>query len=416
MRYVSVCSGIEAATVAWHSLGWAAAAYSEIDPFARALLAVHYPDVPCHGDFTTIRGDEYGPVDVLVGGTPCQDFSIAGLRAGIAGERGNLTLQFLQLVSRMEPRWIVWENVPGVLSSDNGRAFGAFLGGLAQLGYGFAYRVLDAQYFNLAQRRARVFVIGYLGDWRRAAAVLFERESLRGCAPPSRETGQAVGPTLTCRTQGGGGLGTDADCDGGLIPSWPAQVVSTLNAHFGDKQGLEDQHALNGASMFVPHAFNWQSGGDARGLDLTETTSELSRQQTPAVAIDLRNFAVDDVAHTMQSSGKVEAGVSLNAIPAVAFDLRGREGGSQFEGPHDTANLRAASGGSSRSYIADSAVRRLTPLECERLQGFPDNYTNIPWRGKNGAPDGRRYKALGNSMAVPVMRWIGQRIQWVEGL
>ena len=151
MRYLSVCSGIEAASVAWHPLGWQAAAYSEIEAFPRAVLAHHYPTVPLHGDFTTIKGDEYGSIDLLVGGTPCQDFSVAGLRAGIAGDRGNLTLEFLRLAARTKPRWIVWENVPGVLSSDGGRALGAFLGGLGQLGYGFAYRVLDAQHFGLAQ-------------------------------------------------------------------------------------------------------------------------------------------------------------------------------------------------------------------------------------------------------------------------
>ena len=286
MRYLSVCSGIEAATAAWHPLGWTPAGFSEIEAFPRAVLAHHYPNVPLHGDFTTIEGNEYGPVDLLVGGTPCQDFSVAGLRAGIAGDRGNLTLEFLRLAARTQPRWIVWENVPGVLSSDGGRALGAFLGGLAELGYGFAYRVLDAQYFGLAQRRARVFVVGYLGDWRRAAAVLFERESLLGHPAPRREAGKGVAPTISARPTGGGGLGTDFDCDGGLIANWPADVAPTLNAHFGDKQGLEDQHALNGAGLFVAHAlraegFDASEDGTGRGtplvpvpFDTTQITSK----------------------------------------------------------------------------------------------------------------------------------------------
>jgi DNA (cytosine-5)-methyltransferase 1 len=180
MRYLSICSGIEAATVAWHPLGWEAAAFAEIDPFARAVLAHHYPAVPLHGDFTTIKDGDYGAIDLLVGGTPCQSFSIAGLRKGLDDDRGNLTLEYIRLAERLRPRWLVWENVPGVLSIDGGRTFGAFLGGLAECGYGFAYRILDAQYFGVPQRRRRVFVVGYLGDWRPPAAVFLEPEGLRG--------------------------------------------------------------------------------------------------------------------------------------------------------------------------------------------------------------------------------------------
>src|SRR5687767_334101 len=188
MRYLSVCSGIEAATVAWHPLGWTPAAFSEIEPFPRSVLAHHYPETPLHGDFTTIGADDYGPIDLLVGGTPCQSFSIAGLRGGLADDRGNLALEFLRLADRTRPRWLVWENVPGVLSSGDGRDFGSILGGLVELGYGFAYRVLDAQYFGVPQRRRRVFVVGHLGSWQRAAAVLLERHGLQGHPPPRRQT------------------------------------------------------------------------------------------------------------------------------------------------------------------------------------------------------------------------------------
>jgi len=189
MRYGSVCSGIEAATMAWHGLGWEPAFFSEIEQFPREVLAHHYPEVPCHGDFTTIGEDDYGSVGLLVGGTPCQSFSIAGLRGGMDDERGNLALEFIRLAQRKRPQWVVWENVPGVLSSNGGRDFGSFLGALAEIGYGFAYRICDAQYWGVAQRRRRVFVVGYLGDWRRAAAVLFECESLSGNPAPSREEG-----------------------------------------------------------------------------------------------------------------------------------------------------------------------------------------------------------------------------------
>ena len=258
MKYLSVCSGIEAATVAWHPLGWTPHAFSEIEKFPSQVLARHYPDVPNLGDMTKYQEWPDAAIDLLVGGTPCQSFSVAGLRKGLGDPRGNLMLTYGAIAGRYRPRWLVWENVPGVLSSNGGRDFGTFLGMLAELGYGFAYRVLDAQYIRVdgfaravPQRRRRVFVVGYLGDWRRAAAVLFERESLCGNPAPRREAGEAIAPTLSARTKGGGGLGTDFECDGGVI-RWPAEVASTLKAHYGDKQGLEDQHALGGGQLFVP--------------------------------------------------------------------------------------------------------------------------------------------------------------------
>lgn len=217
MRYLDVCAGISASTVAWKPLGWQAAAYSEIEDAPRAVLSHHYPDTPLHGDFTTIKGDEYGPIDLLVGGTPCQDFSVAGLRAGLDGDRGNLSLEFLRLADRARPRWVVWENVPGVLSISGGRAFGAILGGLGELGYGFAYRILDAQHFGVPQRRRRVFVVGYLGDHRRAGAVLFERHGLSGHPAPRRETGEGVARPIAAGSQRGSGYRNDADTADNLV-------------------------------------------------------------------------------------------------------------------------------------------------------------------------------------------------------
>ena len=376
MRYLSVCSGIEAATVAWHPLGWTPAAFSEIEKFPRAVLAHHYPDVPCHGDFTTIGADEYGPIDLLVGGTPCQSFSIAGLRGGLADDRGNLALEFLRLAQRTRAEWLVWENVPGVLSSNGGRDFGAILGGMAELGYGFAYRVLDAQFFGVPQRRRRVFVVGHLGDWRRAAAVLFERESLSGNPAPRREARKGIAQCLTSGT----GQRYDAETE---------PLIA---------------HSLRG------EGFDASEDGTGRGTPLVPVAiQERAVSENPSAGPNGKGWRDDGQAYTLEAR---------QTVPAVAFDMRGREGGAQFEGPHDTANIRAASGGSSRSYIAQSAVRRLTPRECERLQGFPDDYTLIPWRGKDAdqCPDGPRYKALGNSMAVPVMHWIGQRIEAVRAM
>ncbi len=267
MQYGSVCSGIEAATVAWHPLGWKPQFFSEIDAAASQFLAKKYPAVPNHGDMTKFQEWPDHAIDLLVGGTPCQSFSVAGLRKGLADPRGNLMLTYLAIVDRFRPEWLVWENVPGVLSSGGGRDFGSFLGGLGQLGYGFAYRVLDAQFVRVEshpravpQRRRRVFVVGYLGDWRRAAAVLFERESLSGDSAPRRKAGKGFARGIEIGPAGGGFADVnptlDARAKDGPIRNqlagavMCADVAPTLNAHFGDKQGLEDQH-INGGGLFI---------------------------------------------------------------------------------------------------------------------------------------------------------------------
>ncbi|KVV22476.1 DNA methyltransferase [Burkholderia multivorans] len=356
LRFGSVCSGIEAASCAWHPLGWKTEFVSEIEPFPSAVLAHHYPTVPNLGDMTKFKEWPDAAIDLLVGGTPCQSFSVAGLRKGLADPRGNLMLTYLAIAERYAPRWLVWENVPGVLSSNRGRDFGTFLGGLAELGYGFAYRVLDAQFFGVAQRRRRVFVVGHLGDWRRAAAVLFERESLLGHPAPRRETRQGVAPTLSARTKGGGGLGTDFELDGGLI------------------------HAIQAGALRQ----NVNSGPDGVGVQA-------------------------DIAYTLEARAEVQA-VAFAENSRAELRLEGGDG--QRVGAISTGGGKPGQG---VPMIATDAVRRLTPRECERLQGFPDDYTLINVRGKPAA-DGPRYKALGNSMAIPVMSWLGQRIQMVEDL
>ncbi|RYG76417.1 MAG: DNA cytosine methyltransferase, partial [Alphaproteobacteria bacterium] len=253
---------IEAATMAWHPLGWEPAFFSEIENFPSAVLAHHYPHVPNLGDMTKFQEWPDHAIDLLVGGTPCQSFSVAGLRAGLADPRGNLMLTYLAIAARYRPRWLVWENVPGVLSSNGGRDFGTFLGGLGELGYGFAYRVLDAQFCRthghdraVPQRRRRVFVIGYLGDWRRATAVLFDGASLRGDPAPSRSSRKDVAPTISSRPTGGGGLGTDFDLDGGLIA---ADIAATLpaggNATGGARQ--PGMGAETAATMLIAFAQN----------------------------------------------------------------------------------------------------------------------------------------------------------------
>lgn len=413
MRYGSVCSGIEAATAAWHHLGWEPAFFSEIEAFPRAVLEHHYPEVPLHGDFTTIEKNQYGKIDLLVGGTPCQSFSVAGLRGGLDDERGNLALEFCRLAQREQPRWIVWENVPGVLSSNGGRDFGSILGALAQLGYGLAYRVLDAQYFGVAQRRRRVFVVGYLGDWRRAAAVLFERHSLSGHPAPRREKREDIThSTAPCLTSSGRGVERTGDTRGqdpvvavggrdGPLVDWPSDVACTLDTDFASKWGQNNQHVNAGCPLFVPAMASSKGEPATRRQDF-----------------EVETFAIQAGAlRTNPNSGP--DGVGVQAGHAYTLEARAEVQAVAFtQNTRDEVRYIGGDGGDKPHAMVGMQVRRLTPRECERLQGFPDGYTAIPWRKKpaDECPDGPRYKALGNSMAVPVMRWIGERIQMVEDM
>lgn len=404
LRYLSVCAGIEAATVAWHPLGWAAVAFSEINPFACAVLAHHYPDVPNWGDMTQFQEWPDAVVDVLVGGTPCQSFSVAGLRAGLADPRGNLMLTYLAVADRYRPEWLVWENVPGVLSSDKGRAFGSFLGGLAELGYGWAYRVLDAQYFGLAQRRKRMFVVGCLGGWQCAAAVLFDEASLRGDPAPRREARQ-VAPTIPARRSAGGGLGTDFDYDGGLVAAPHADISPAIKAR--DSKGPSSDGDGDGAILIpmVAHALR----GD--GFDASE---DGTGRGTPLVAFGAKDSGADagDIAPTLRAGGHTTSHANGGCMPAVAF--QSKASASQSMNPGEVTPGLDVGKSDGAALMLGAKVRRITPREAERLQGFPDEFTLVPYRGKPAA-DENRYKALGNSMAVPVMARIGQRIQQLEG-
>ena len=473
--YGSVCSGIEAATCAWHPLGWKAQWLAEIEPFPSAVLAHHYPDVPNLGDMTKLAAQVLAgripAPDILVGGTPCQAFSVAGMREGLADPRGALTIKYVELADatdiirtrRGEPEAvIVWENVPGVLS-DKGNAFGCFLGALAgedselqpagkrwtDAGcvYGpkrtIAWRILDAQYFGLAQRRRRVFVVASARAGFDPAAVLFEREGVRRDTAPSRGEGQDVAGTISSRTTGGGGLGTDFECAGGLQAvsaygggrtSGPVDVAACLVAK-GQKcdfevetfcvHGTQDPCVSDKAfalgrnsgqenAVFAIQAgalrTNPLSGPDGVGVQADHAYTLEARAEVQAVCV------TGDITHTLKADGfdGSEDGTGRGQ-PIVSVALRGREGGATAELGDDVAGtLRASTGGGDKPHaLISSAVRRLTPRECERLQGFEDCYTMIPWRGKPAeeCPDGPRYKAIGNSKAVPVVRWIGQRIQ-----
>lgn len=407
LTYGSVCSGIEAASVAWHPLGWRASFLSEIEAFPRSVLAHHYPETPLHGDFTTIEAGEYEPIDLLVGGTPCQSFSVAGLRGGLDDDRGNLALEYLRLADRLRPRWLVWENVPGVLSSNGGRDFGSILGGMGELGYGVAYRVLDAQFFGVAQRRRRVFVVGYLGDWRRAAAVLFERHSLSGHPAPSRQAGPSVA-ALTANGVGTCGADDNQGQAGHLI------------AHSLRGEGFDASEDGTGrGTPIVPVAFERADHGHYRpGIGTLQANGgDCGGGSETIIAFSAKDYGADamsDLSPTLRAGGHSKSHANAGVMPAVAFMENQR--GELRES--DITNLTVGGGKPGQGYPAalqGTAVRRLTPRECERLQGFPDDWTAVPHRGKPAA-DGPRYKALGNSMAVPVMRWIGERIQAVEAL
>jgi len=455
MTYLSVCSGIEAATVAWQPLGWEAAAYSEIEPNACAVLAHHYPNVPNLGDMT--KYEEWNierPIDVLVGGTPCQSFSVAGLRKGLADPRGDLMLTYGAIAGALQSTWIVWENVPGVLSSNEGRDFGTFLGMLAELGYGFAYRILDAQYVRVEshpravpQRRRRVFVVGYLGDWRPAAAVLFESESLYGYPPPRREAGKKAAGTLADSSNGGGANGPVRTADSVDTLQVAQGITSSYAAHRGRSAGK------NGQAYNMIVAATLSSGGNNGGFR-TEPGEHLVHEPAVSPAMKSRDakgvssdgdglpviaFAQNQrdevremsvagaiasepgmkqqtyVAHPLKAEGFDASEDGTSRGTPIVFTERSRSEGRTVETQEECAYALTNPGSGGRTHsrqLMDSrrSVRRLTPRECERLQGFPDDYTLVPNpRGKPMA-DGPRYRMLGNSMAVNVMRWIGDRI------
>jgi len=580
VRFGSVCSGIEAASVAWHPLGWKAAWLSEIEPFPCAVLKHHYPDVPNLGDMTLlperILSGEVEAPDLFCGGTPCQAFSVAGLRNSLDDARGNLSLTFVGIANAIDhvrsvrgdaPAIIFWENVPGVLSTKD-NAFGCFLAALAGesdpvtcpdgkwstagvvVGQTrtVAWRVLDAQYFGVAQRRRRVFVIASARNDFDPAEILFEFDSVRRDIAPSREKGEAA-----ARSAGTGASGS----------SWPAEISSTLDTTFGTKQGLEDQHVNAGCPMFVPvQTFSTPAIGSIRedvlSSCITKNTGGGAETQNPAFVLhpvyelhsqDSRVRELGDVCTTVSAtygSGGGNVPITLAQPIALAENTIGRkpENGGNHDGfteggpmytlnaigvhgvaqpiayaldslasnsmksanpasgcnvvdvskaldtsrgldpscnqggmavaqpiPLDMMNIRGRPSDDGRanrigrgygevgdpmftitkanhhavaqpvySFIQASAqkkatnsvleelsntltatannnfaggvsmaVRRLTPIECERLQGFPDNYTDIKLKGKP-TPDGPRYKALGNSWAVPVVAWIGKRI------
>ncbi len=567
LRFGSVCSGVEAASLAWEPLGMRPAWFAEVEPFCCALLSHRWPTVPnlgdiTHDDFTRRAAEAAGPegIDVLVGGTPCQGFSTAGKRGGFNDPRSRLVLSFSNIAEALKPTWVVWENVPGSLSSGGGRDLGAFLGTLADIGYDLCWRVLDARHFGVPQRRRRIFVVGRLGAGR-PDAVLFEQEgegrhpSPRRQAKPRAAGGHAAGPgkltppataatavaavyrnsgrgywsddgiAATVGTQGRGihesniavaaafeptthhpgdsnvgPMGTLRTGNGGLAGGAPFVAVCALGEHShtlvsksysagedGTGRGtpvvaiMDSRDGNNGdpspklkadgsggvTPTHDPVVLAFDSKKDALDADTVSPTlramnfdkshmngggqvgvvymaSMTDADDPPGAAhahahahahaaaseteclglIDIKNGlaphgspALEEISTSLLATDHkdMKAVILREHTPPVAFDLRGREGGAMPEGPHPTCNIRSASGGSARSYLIDGKLicRRLTPLECERLQGFPSGHTLVPYKGKP-ASDSSRYKAIGNSFAVPVVAWIGKRLLLVH--
>jgi len=421
MNFGSVCSGIEAASVAWHSLGMTASWLAEIEAFPAAVLAHHYPNVPNLGDMTKIAQLVTGGIvdapDVLVGGTPCQAFSLAGLRGGLADPRGGLTLEFVKLldtidekrVANGEPECVgVWENVPGVLSSKD-NAFGCFLAALAGeddpleptgekwtnagVVYGpkrsIAWRILDAQYFGVAQRRRRVFLIASARKGFDPAAVLFEFDGMRRDIAPSRTSGETIAPTIRAGApNGGAGHGArSGDSKDELIVPVDA-VVCMAHGQGGAEISVGRSPTLtcNHEAPIAAYGFQSRIGRNGRG-------------------------DMGDVAHALSAqAGETGKG---DAAPCVAYSTKLHNTNSNGAGKlYEEYTVSLDHNSPPPALLTVQQVRRLIPEECEALQGFPRSYTAIPWRNKPAeqCPDGPRYKALGNSMAVPCMRWIGQRL------
>ncbi len=513
---------MEAATVAWHPLGWTPLAFSEIEPFPKALLQHKYPNIPNYGDLT--KFDEWplpvGNVDLVVGGTPCQAWSVAGKRLGLDDPRGRVALAYAGLIEKHRPRWIVWENVPGVYSAGKpgGADFAAFVGALAKLGYSIAYRTLNAEYFGVPQRRRRCILVGYLGDWRPAAAVLFESESLcrdiekgrkarkgiasnpQGGAGPGVGIPLAIQGTLIGRSENAGPGGVGASVGGPMytltvtdvhavgvpqpIPIQDGRDMDKKQNGLGVGQPGDPSYTIDttGAqAAAIPFRFaerastdqddeTWVEANTANTLNLFDLGDT---RTTHAIVEPVKPFCAD-VAPTITSSGppfsrtgneRTEAEALVVQPQPIAFqpgNLMRRAGSDPStevfptvkcdtgdQSPHvampvvplDGMNLLSRlgkcgdnhsiqnftpgdpsftlkKGGTQHGVLTPMAVRRLTAEECEALQGFPKGYSKIPWKGKpaDQCPDGPRYKACGNSMAVPVMAWVGQRIALVDKL
>ncbi len=490
LDYISLFSGIEAASVAWGPLGWRPAAFAEVDAFPSAVLAERFPGVPNLGDVTKVDWSEWnGCADVVIGGSPCQSFSVAGLRKGLADPRGNLMLEYLRACEAIDPEWVVWENVPGVLSSNGGSDFQALLEAVAELwpDGGCAWRVLDAQFFGVAQRRRRVFLVVNTRDWRRAAAVLQDEEVLRGNSSSSRrkreELARAAG-SGAARHSGRGAAGGAPEHDGLSATCVNGQLFGRTAKSGPNGAGASEElaYTLTATDRHgVCAAFKPNQGSKARSIGWAEEQSPtLATDHPPAVLAFAQNsrdevrvqggnlcgalaanpgmkqttYLAQQAQRTQTQYGdelagtltaRADSGPCADRGPNVVCMASGQAGAETAEGmsptltalhdrpvlcmADDTANAACDEdvcgtlkvGGARPSVLcagvdpAEWVVRGLTPVEAERLQGFPDGWTQVPYRGAPAA-DTPRFKALGNSMAVPVIRWLGERISMVDEL
>lgn len=511
-RYVSIFSGVEAATLAWEPLGWEPVAFSEIEPFPCAVLAERWPDVPNLGDITKIDWKEEidGAIDLVVGGSPCQSFSVAGKREGLKGASG-LMFEYIRCVQELRPRWFLWENVPGALTSEDGGAFGQLLSEMDELGYCLAWRVLDAQFFRVAQRRRRLFLVGHLGA-DSPAEVLFEPDCLSGNPQSSREKrkelARRAGRSAACAgfkysaAPRANTLGYAEEQANTLTADWHAPAVFPLQGNMigrsdsagpagkGYGQPLDPAFTLNCVdrqgivcmtgtqahchiSDEITGCLTAHMGKDDAPVVVNGSISENAVRPPFGFAQNVRNevrivgdgtlsgaiaanpgmkqttfvctggtYPINEQVATRDKKLGRGTGLGIGADGDPAFTPLANHphlvaSGSE-SGPIAMGDLNAHTAicrnvcptlkcGGDGAMVASEIgykpvgvnpmlVRRLTPLECERLQGFPDGHTLIAWKGKPAevCPDGPRYKAIGNSMAVPVMRWIGERIARVD--
>lgn len=470
-RYVSIFSGVEAASLAWEPLGWEPVAFSEIEPFPCAVLAERWPDVPNLGDITKIDWKEEidGAIDLVVGGSPCQSFSVAGKREGLKGASG-LMFEYIRCVQELRPRWFLWENVPGALTSEDGGAFGQLLSEMDELGYSLAWRVLDAQFFGVAQRRRRLFLVGHLGA-ESPAEVLFESDCLSGNPQSSREKRKELasraGRSAACAgfkysaAPRANTIGYAEEQANTLTADWHAPAVFPLPNMALSQYGTEIAGCLTARGDSSPCADRGQNivcmTGTQAHCHISDEiagclTAHMGKDDAPvvvggAISENAVNEAFGFAQNTRNEVRIVGDGTLSGALAArpgmkqttfvctgstypineqiATRDKKlgrgtglgvGADGDPAFtllaNHPHMVASeIRDKPAG-----VNPMLVRRLTPLECERLQGFPDGHTLIAWKGKpaDECPDGPRYKAIGNSMAVPVMRWIGKRIAAVD--
>lgn len=491
IKYISLFSGIEAASVAWEPLGWQPVVFAEFDEFPSAVLKHHYPEVPNVGDVTKHDWTQYkGKCDLVIGGSPCQSFSMAGKRLGLSDPRGNLALHFLRVVSDVQPRWFIFENVGGLLSSDGGRDFETFLTEVAKLGYGFAYRVLDSRFFGVAQKRRRVFVIGHIaGDWRSCAASLFDPESMQRHTQ-SRKAPRQKSTRVAQSGTGREGEASSSEAEGdstvvranddeqgrrGVTLQTPYNDPSeTLVASYATGAGFRGGQERNVIGV-AEHDEPVESVGFWTSQSATQRAQPLNKSPclsaTTPTGVAVSNESLDNrpisfwsnESGTQQSSRVDSVGALRTQTTAVALPKDAKAVGmfSNHETtmldkmpamgrlPSSLAVEKAAVGfspwrrGSHAHNIAPTqtaghengvahlkdeevdfdilpnmeySVRRLTPIECERLQGFPDDYTKVPYRGKTAdkCPKSKRYFVLGNSMTVPVIQWLGEGIDAVD--